>query len=102
MRPSRQALIAAAFLGMLAGGCSTTAGRCEDACEWGDKCAGDPASSCADNCESDYDDAGDKCQDSFDSFADCLSDNDLACSDACNSDFLKWALDCRGQFRQFP
>ena len=92
-------LVLAALLGSLAGGCSTTAGRCEDVCEWGDKCAGDPASSCESNCESDYDDASDKCQDSFDEWADCLSDEDLECNDNCNSAAVKWALDCQGQFR---
>jgi len=89
----------AAFLGALAGGCSSTEGRCEDVCEWGDNCLGDPDRNCESNCEADYDDASDSCQDAFDELADCLSDNDLSCNDACDGDFAKFATDCIGQFR---
>lgn len=98
MRPSRMGLVVAVFLGSLAGGCSTTEGRCEDVCEYIDKCGLDPATNCADSCESDYDGASDKCQDAFDAWADCISEHDVECTDACDSDAVKWALDCEGQF----
>jgi hypothetical protein len=98
MRPPRKSFLIAAFLGALAGGCSTTEGRCEDVCEWTDNCLGDAPSNCVSNCEGDYDDAGDPCQEAFDDLADCLSDNDLACNDACDGEFAKYATECIGQF----
>jgi hypothetical protein len=99
MRSPRKSFLVAVFLGVLAGGCSSTEGRCEDFCEWSDKCFGDPRSSCESNCEADYDDAGDSCQEAFDDFADCLSDNDLSCNDNCDGDFAKFATECIGHFR---
>lgn len=85
------------LLGMAAAGCSTTAGRCEDMCQWLDDCGTDPASNCKSECESDYDDATDGCQDAFDEFADCLSENDLSCSKvdkSCDGSAAKFLVEC--------
>lgn len=102
MRLPKKSFLVAAFLGALAGGCSTTEGRCEDVCEWWDNCVSTPAGSCVSNCEADYDDAGDSCQEAFDEVADCLSEDDLACNNSCDGEAAKFATDCFGQFRLLP
>src|SRR5687767_533110 len=102
MRPSKTSLIVAAFAALTTAGCSTTEGRCEDVCQYLDDCAAlDPASNCASDCESNYDDASDSCQEAFDEYADCVSDNDLECeavSADCDGSGAKFLTDCSGQF----
>lgn len=91
----------AAFLGSLAGGCSTTEGRCEDYCEVSANCAAVPARDCQARCESQIDDAGESCQEAFDDLTDCLSEEGLECSKVeskCTGDLLEVVSDCRGQF----
>lgn len=90
-------MVGVALLGLVAAGCSTTAGRCEDWCKWADDCGTDPASNCESECESKYDDASDGCQDAFDELADCLSENDLSCSkvqNSCDGSFAKYLVEC--------
>lgn len=87
-------------MGIVAAGCSSTAGRCEDMCQWADDCGTDPDKDCKSTCESKYDDASDGCQDAFDEFADCLSENDLSCSkvqNACDGAFAKYVVECGGE-----
>lgn len=87
----------AAFLGSLAGGCASTAGRCEDLCTWLDDCGTDPQSNCQDECEAEYDDSSDACQDAFDEFTDCLGENDLSCTkvdSACDGSASKFIVEC--------
>lgn len=97
MQISRLGLVWVALVALSAAGCSTTAGRCEDLCEWMDNCGADPDSDCKSSCESDYDKSSDACQDAFDEFADCISDEDLKCSNVsknCDGAAAKFLTEC--------